>query len=399
MHHVVQTVFRQEHAKVFAALVRHFGDFQLAEDALQDAFLTALSTWVERGVPARPAAWITTVAKNRGISAKRHEAVVRGTQEHLGERTTPLGEDDEVPDERLALIFTCCHPALSDEAKVALTLKTMCGLPTPAIARLFFTSETTMLQRIVRAKNKLATNKIPFAVPRGEALDERVEAVLAVVYLLFTEGYATTDGELVVRTELCDEAIRLGSLMTQLLPSDAEARGLFALMLLHDARRDARVDAQGDIVALDEQDRARWDAPMIERGLRELDDALARGRPGPYQVQAAIAALHATSRDWEEIAALYAELLRMRPSLAVEVALGVARGMANGPEVGLADLAKLPKEPTVLAAIADLMRRAGNPAAREAYAAAISAARNERERRFLLRGQNLCAQGGSGATS
>jgi RNA polymerase sigma-70 factor (ECF subfamily) len=392
MHHVVESVFRDEHAKVFAALVRHFGDFQLAEDALQEAFVAALATWAERGVPERPAAWITTVARNCGTSVRRREALARDKYAHLEIPVAPVLDGDEVPDERLALMFTCCHPALAEEVRVALTLKTMCGLPTAAIARLFLVSEAAIFQRLLRAKKKIAASKIPFAIPRGDELDERIEAVLAVIYLLFTEGYATTDGEVVMRSELCEEAIRLGALMTRLMPADAEARGLHALMLLHHARRDARVDVHGEMVALEDQDPRLWDRAMLERGLRELDEALARGRPGPYQVQAAIAALHATNRDWTEIAALYAELCRMQPSLTVEVSHAVAVGMAHDPEGGLALLARLPDEPLVLAARADLLCRAGRPEALDAYARAIGVARNERERRFLLRRQALAAK-------
>lgn len=300
----------------------------------------------------------------------------------------PALDGDDVPDERLALMFTCCHPALAEEACVALTLKTMCGLPTAAIARLFLVSEAAIFQRLLRAK-KIAASKIPFAIPRGDELDERIGAVLAVIYLLFTAGYATTDGEVVVRAELCEEAIRLGALMTWLMPADAEARGLHALMLLHHARRDARVDANGEILALEEQDPRLWDRAMVERGLRDLDEALARGQPGPHQAQAAIAALHATNRDWAEISALYAELRCMQPSLAVEVSHVVAVGMAHGPERGLELLARLPDERLVLAARADLLRRAGRAEAFDAYARVIGVARNERERCFLLRRQTL----------
>ena len=372
---------------MFAALVRHFGDFQLAEDALQDAFVMALATWAERGVPERPAAWITTVARNRGTSALRQRG--RADLELFDVAAAGSLDGDDVPDERLALVFTCCHPALAEDARVALTLKTMCGLPTPAIARLFLVPEPTIAQRLVRAKRKIRESGIPFAVPRGDELDARTDTVLAVVYLLFTEGYATTDGETLVRVELCDEAIRLGALMTGLLPTHPEARGLLALMLFHHARRRARVDARGDIVALEDQDPRHWDDAAIERGLRELDEALSRGRPGPYQVQAAIAALHCTQRDWAEIAGLYDELAGMRTSLAVEVARAVAHGMSAGPDEGLRRLSALPDEPTVLAARADLLRRAGSPDAPAVYERAIAAARNERERSFLQRRRAL----------
>lgn len=389
MHHVVEAVFKEEHAKVFAVLLRRFGDFDLVEDALQDALVVALSRWAAEGVPARPAAWLTTVAENRVKSALRHRTLVR--HKHALEPAEPENAGGDLADERLALIFTCCHPALAAEARVALTLKTMCGLSTAAIARLFLVAEPAIAQRLVRAKNKIKRGGIPFSIPREDELESRVDDVLAVVYLLFTEGYATTDGEILVRTELCEEALRLGALLTRLLPGDAEARGLHALMLLHHARRHARVDAAGEIVALEEQDPTRFDAAQVARGIAELDDALARGRPGPYQVQAAIAALHATRRDWLEIARLYETLLRMQPSRSVEVAAAIAWGMAEGPRRGLARLDQLPDEPLVLAARADLLGRAADPAARLAYDRAIAVARTERERRFLRRRGALLA--------
>lgn len=303
------------------------------------------------------------------------------------ERVIDLHGDD-IPDERLRLVFTCCHPALGEEARIAMTLQTMCGVPTPAIARLFFfVPEPTIAQRLVRAKKKIRTSGIPFEIPPADRIDERLEGVLAVVYLMFTEGYATTDGDVVVRTELCDEAIRLARVLAHLLPTHAETRGLLALMILHHARREARVDANGEIIVLDEQEGALWKKDEIDEGVRLLDEALARESPGPYQIQAAIAALHAAAvKDWEEIAGLYAELESVAPSPSVAIARAVAEGMAFGPDRGIERLETLPDGPLVHAAKADLLRRAGRKeAARRAYEAAIEHARNDRERAFLVR--------------
>ncbi|HRI48750.1 MAG TPA: sigma-70 family RNA polymerase sigma factor [Pseudomonadota bacterium] len=397
----LEQIFRTEHGRVFSLLLRGAADFDAAEDALQEAFVAALSAWPREGVPAQPAAWLLSVARNRLISRLRHDAVVRRKHAELGAAALSLGRppaaDDELPDERLRLIFTCCHPALGEEARVALTLREMCGLPTAAIARLFLTSEATVAQRLVRAKRKLRDAGIPFEVPRAERLDERTDAVLAVVYLLFTAGYSPIGDGPLVRGELCDEAIRLQRQLCHLMPQNAEAHGLLALMLLHDARRAARADAAGELLTLAEQDRSRWDRRAIGEGTRHLEEALGHGRVGIYQIQAAIAALHANAAraedtDWPQIAGLYAELFRRQPSPVTALNLAVADGMAHGAEWGLVQLDRFVEEGVlagcgpVVAARADLLLRAGHVArAAAAYKDAIAHARNDREARFFSR--------------
>lgn len=389
----IATALRDDYGRIFAMLVRRLGDFHVAEDALAEAIAKATETWPRTGVPECPAAWIATCARNAGLSALRHETVVRDKQELVATALAPAEPDDgDIPDERLRLIFTCCHPALAEEARVALTLHTLCGLSTPAIARLFFVSEATIAQRLVRAKRKIKASRIPYHVPSAETIDERLETVLAVVYLLFTEGYGSRDDRQTL--QLCDEAIRLGRLLCRLVPRHAEARGLLALMLLHHSRRNARADGETPI-ALDEQDRSRWHRDEIEEGCHLLDEALASDTPGPYQIQAAIAALHATppaarDTDWAQIAGLYRELWRRQPSPAIAVALAIAEGMADGPERGLARLAELEAtgalagSERVVAARAELLRRAGRFAeAAAAYDLAASTAPTARERRFF----------------
>jgi len=309
---VVERVFRDEHAQVFAALVQFLRDFDAADEALGVAYAAALENWGRSGVPDKPGAWILTVARNAASSARRHEAVADRKGAELAAEVGVAGQgpwDETLPDERLRLIFTCCHPALSEEAQVALTLWSCCGVSTPQIARLFLVPEATVAQRLVRAKRKIRDAGIPFAMPDDEQLPARRDAVLAVVYLLFTAGYAPSDADVVLAAPLCEEAIRLGQILARLMPRDTEVGGLLALMMLHHARRDGRVDANGELVALEEQDRSRWDVAEIQEGLRRLDEALARGQPGPYQIQAAIAALHATAShfketDWPQIAGL-----------------------------------------------------------------------------------------------
>lgn len=403
----LESIVRNEHGRVFALLLRDAGDFDAAEDALQEAFVAALGSWPRQGAPACPAAWLLCVARNNLRSRLRHDAVVRRKHDQLGREVVaavPSLDGDELPDERLRLLFTCCHPALSEEARVALTLREMCGLRTGSIARLFFLPEATVAQRLVRAKRKLRASAVPFAVPRAEQLDERVEAVLAVVYLLFTEGYSPTGDGPLVQGELCDEAIRLQRVFCHLMPQHSEARGLLALMLLHDARRAARSDEAGHGVPLEAQDRARWDRRAIAEGIRHLEEALARDRPGPYQIQAAIAALHASAprsedTDWPQIAGLYAELWRRQPSQAVALNLAVAEGMAHGPEWGLRQLdafvaaGGLAGCDRVHAARADLLLRAGRRAeAQASYVEALARARNQHQARFLRHRLAICRE-------
>jgi RNA polymerase sigma-70 factor (ECF subfamily) len=381
-------------------MIRVLGDFELAEDAVQEAFAEALRTWESRGVPSNPGAWITTTARNRAIDRLRRERTLREKTEtltRLAELESLGGDETDVsgiPDDRLRLIFTCCHPALSLEARVALTLKTLGGLTTGEIARAFLVGEPTMAQRIVRAKRKIAAAAIPYRVPPPELLPERFPGVLAVLYLVFNEGYASTRGPL-VRAELCDEAIRLSRVLHTLMPGEPEAAGLLALMLLQHSRRGARTDAGGGLVLLEEQDRARWDHDMIDEGLALIDETVELRRPGPYQVQAAIAALHARAprpedTDWPQIAALYGGLLALAPSPVIELNRAVAVAMADGPDAGLALMEpladRLDRYHLFHAARADLLRRGGAAAdAGAAYTRAIELATNPAERRFLER--------------
>ena len=401
----VERAFREESGRVLATLIRHVGgDFALAEDALQDALAEALTTWARTGVPRNPGAWITVTARRRAIDRLRRERVladrVQALQilmdlEHQAEPDP--GPESAVPDDRLRLIFTCCHPALGMEARVALTLRTLGGLTTPEIARAFLVPEATMAQRLVRAKRKIAAARIPDRVPADEQLPERLAGVLAVVYLAFNEGYAARDDDRLVRAELCDEAIRLGRLLARLMPDDAETAGLLALMLLHDSRRAARIGPDGRFVALPDQDRGRWDAARIAEGTGVLDRALRLRRPGPYQLQAAISALHATAAtaddtDWPQIAQLYGRLAHHAPSPVVQVNRAVAIGMADGPRAGLGVLDALGDDRRLAgyqpyhAARADLLRRAGHAAAAAAaYDDAIALSTNAVERAELER--------------
>jgi RNA polymerase sigma-70 factor (ECF subfamily) len=406
----VSRAFREEGPAILATLIGQVGDFTLAEDALQDAFAAAVATWPRDGVPDRPGAWITTTARRRAIDRLRRERGLADRIERLAalaaretataeeeEDDDDVREDDAIADDRLRLLFTCCHPALALDARVALTVKSLGGLTTAEVARAFLVSEPTMYQRLTRAKRKIAAAHIPYRVPPAELLGERRDGVLAVIYLVFNEGYAASDGDRLVRGELCGEAIRLGRLLVNLLPGDPEVLGLLALMLLQDARRDARVDERGEYVALDHQDRTLWDAGRIAEGTHALDEAIAQRTPGPYQLQAAIAALHATAADaaatdWVEIAALYAELDRRSPSPVIRINRAAALAFAGAPEAGLElvrpllDDARLSSYAPLHAAHAELLRRTGaSDAAAAAYDRAIAATGNAVQRAELER--------------
>jgi RNA polymerase sigma-70 factor, ECF subfamily len=400
----VDAAFRDEWGRVVATLIRTTGDWDLAEECAQDAFAMALQRWPQDGIPGRPGAWLTTTARNRAIDVLRRRAVGAAKLREVAAATDPV-EDSEpeatdhsgVPDDRLRLIFTCCHPALALEARVALTLRTLAGLTTTEIARAFLSSEPTMAKRLVRAKQKIQKAGIPYRVPPAHLLPERTSAVLGVLYLLFNEGYSATAGADLVRQNLSAEAIRLARVLTRLMPDEPEAAGLLALMLLHDARRSARVDAAGDLVTLEDQDRGRWDAAEIGEGVGLLDRALRGGRPGPYQVQAAIAACHATAptaddTDWAQIVGLYRTLAEFLPTPVVELNYAVAVGMARGPEAGLSLVSaleasgKLAGYHLLPATRADLLRRLGRHLeAAAAYREALELTSTDAERRYLGR--------------
>lgn len=395
----VARAFREEWARIVATLIRTTGDWDLAEECTQDAFARALERWPVDGVPAKPGAWLTTTARNRafdrlrrvrtGVAKAREAAVLNARPE------PPELDESGVADDRLRLIFTCCHPALSVEAQVALTLRTLAGLTTSEIARAFLVPEPTMAQRLVRAKRKIHVAGIPYRVPPGHLLPERTVSVLAVLYLLFNEGYAASSGPDLVRVDLATEAIHLARTLAQLMPDEPEARALLALMMLHHARRAGRVGGNGALVPLEDQDRATWDAAMIADGQVELDRALRRQRPGPYQVQAAIAACHATAptaadTDWRQIALLYGELARMTGSPVVELNRAVAVAMADGPDAGLALVDTLTDELGAYrylhATRADLLRRLGRrEEARRAYVRALDLTTSAAEREYLER--------------
>ena len=370
-------------------LARALGDLDLAEEAVQDAFATAVERWARDGAPANPGAWILATARNRAIDRIRRDRTLAGKHELLVrlEREAPPvpADDDALPDERLALVFACCHPALAVEAQVALTLRLLGGLTTEEVARAFLVPEATMAQRLVRAKKKVRAAGIPIRVPPPEALPDRLRAVHATLYLVFNQGYGPPP-----RDELCDEAIRLARLLAVLLPDEPETLGLAALTLLHDARRTARLDTHGDLVLLDDQDRSLWDEARIAEGRRLLDRALALCRPGPYQVQAAIASLHSEPEpDRRRIAALYDRLAELAPSPVVELNRAVAVALAEGPATGLALLDAVAEEldgyHLLHAARADLLRRLERPEeAAEAYRRALALAPSEPERRFLV---------------
>jgi RNA polymerase sigma-70 factor, ECF subfamily len=399
----VTRAFREEWGQIVATLIGLTGDWDLAEECAQDAFAQALQRWPRDGVPRRPGAWLTTVARNRATDRLRREAVGAAKLRQAAMLAGPDGPGEDaaaasgVPDDRLRLMFTCCHPALAFEARVALTLRTLAGLTTAEIARAFLVPEDTMSKRLSRAKRKIRNAGIPFRVPPAHLLTERTASVLGVLYLLFNEGYAASAGADLVRQHLTAEAIRLTRLLAQLLPDESEVGGLLALELLHDARHATRVDAAGELVPLEDQDRSRWDANQISEGARLLEAALRRGRPGPYQVQAAIAACHATApeaaaTDWAQIAALYGQLAQLVPSAVVRLNRAVAVGMRDGPAAGLALVEQL-KETGELAGYhllaatrADLLRRLGRTdEAAVAYREALELAPTDPERRYLSR--------------
>ena len=406
MSETLEHVFREEYGRIIATLIRISGSFDLAEESLQEAFTSAAATWETEGTPRNPGAWLTTVAHRKLLDAVRREKTKAEKQSELEyeverfqsyDEPALIEEDVEYPDDRLRLIFTCCHPSLSREAQVALTLRTLGGLTTVEIARAFLLSEPTLAQRLVRAKSKIRLARIPYEVPSVEVLSERLAAVQAVIYLIFNEGYSATAGDSLVRTDLCGEAIRLGRMLRELLPNEPENIGLLALILLQDSRREARINEQSELVTLEHQDRRRWDRNKIAEGIRLIETVLPMGRVGNYQLQAAIAAVHAEAKtadetDWPQIVALYQELMRINSSPIIALNYAAAVAMSAGWAAGLALMdeanagKKLEHYYLYHAARADLLRRLNRlQEATAAYKQALALTTNRVEQQYLKR--------------
>jgi len=404
-HETIERVFREEYGRIVATLIRLTGSFDRAEEALQEAFTSASATWPADGVPRNPGAWLTKVAHRKVVDSFRRDKTREAKQSQLEYETERLQFDDplqstngeEYPDDRLRLIFTCCHPSISQENQVALTLRTLGGLTTGEIARAFLLPETTLAQRLVRAKNKIRLAGIPYEVPAIEVIGERLQAVSAVIYLIFNEGYSATSGDSLLRKDLCAEAIRLGRLICELMPDEPESVGLLSLMLLQDSHRNARIDKTGDLVTLEEQDRDLWDQDEITEGLKLIQQALRLRRVGPYQLQAAIAAVHAEAKtgaetDWDQIAALYQELRRFVPSAIIDLNHAAAVAMSGRLEDGL-KLVEQSNDSGVLnsyfsyhAARADLLRRLNRfDEAQDAYKLALELTTNQVERKYVMK--------------